>query len=299
MSKRSRRQPFLRLGTLAVAVVLGAGAAFASVATGKLTTLVAQEQGKPSNRAELKNSDGAGVSTAPPTTTTPPPPKPTLVLPFNAKLSTVDVPVAGGGVRRGGCSGSLIAPQWIVTAGHCFHDLDDVRVSGPPPYTMMVTVGKLKVGDPGGSTTQVVDVRQSPVNDLAVAKLSAPVTDVVPLTLADAPPPIGQQLQFAGWGLVSATAVVPADRLKRGVFTVAKIAPAFLEAVPVVERTVENSPCPEDSGSPFFTSADDRTGVLFAVVSTGPACPLPGAEIVSRVDVQSDWIREQTGGTAR
>ncbi|MEO6089375.1 MAG: trypsin-like serine protease [Umezawaea sp.] len=259
--------------------------------------MAAREQGKPLSRAVLNNADGAGAST--PTTTPPPPPKPKPVLPFNAKLSSEDIPALGGGVRRGGCSGSLIAPQWIVTAGHCFHDVNDVRVSGVPPYTMVVTIGKLKDSDPGGSTAQVVDVRQSPINDLAVAKLSAPVLDVVPLALADTPPPIGQQLQFAGWGSISATAIVPSDHLKRGAFTVARIAATTLEALPVVERTVENSPCPEDSGSPFFTSADDRTGVLVAIVSTGPACPQPGAEIVSRVDVQADWIRKQTGGAAK
>jgi secreted trypsin-like serine protease len=290
---------------LAVATVMGAAAAFASVATGQLTTVAAPDQVKPSSRAVLKNADGGAAPTTPPKTTTttppppPPPPPPKPILPFNAKLSSQNIPALGGGVRRGGCSGSLVAPQWVVTAGHCFHDINDVRVSGVPPYTMTVTVGKLADSDTGGSTAQVVDVRQSPVNDLAVVKLSAPVAGVVPLELADQAPPIGQQLKFAGWGSLSATVIAQSDHLKRGVFTVSTIGPATLEALPVAERTVENTPCPEDSGAPFFTSADDRTGTLVAIVSTGPACPQPGAEIVARVDVQSDWIREQTGGAAR
>lgn len=282
-----------------MAVVLGAGAAFASVATGQLRTVAAPEQAPPPTRPVLKNADGGGAPTTRATTTTTTPPAPKPILPFNAKLSSQDIPAPGGGVRRGGCSGSLIAPQWVVTAGHCFHDLDDVRVSGVPPYTMTVTIGKLADSDPGGRVAEVVDVRQSPINDLAVAKLSAPVVGVTPLALADQAPPIGQQLKFAGWGSLSATVIAQSDHLKRGLFTVSAIGPATLEALPVVERTVENTPCPEDSGAPFFTSDDDRTGTLVAIVSTGPACPQPGAEIVARVDVQADWIREQTEGTTR
>jgi len=280
-------------------MALGAGAAFASVALPQLRAVVQADRVEAPGHG-LVGGDGAGVPAPPPsakpTTTTPPPPPPvSAVLPFNAKLESLDIPEVGGGVRRGGCSGSLIAPEWVVTAGHCFHDLNDSRVSGVPPYTMTVTIGKLKDSDPGGRTARVVDVRQSPVNDLALARLSVPVTDVAPLRLADTPPPIGQRLQFAGWGSLSATDIVPSDHLKRGTFTVSAITPATLEALPVVARTVDNSPCPEDSGSPFFVSRDDRGGMLVAIVSTGPACPQPGAEIVSRVDVQADWIRQQTG----
>ena len=71
------------------------------------------------------------------------------------------------------------------------------------------------------------------------------------------------------------------------------VKPTALEADSVVPRTVDNSPCPSDSGSPYFVSTDDRTGVLVAVESTGPPCPQPGRETISRVDVIVDWIRQQ------
>jgi hypothetical protein len=158
---------------------------------------------------------------------------------------------------------------------------------------MTVVVGKLKDSDPGGHTAQVVDVRQSPVNDFAVVKLSEPVPDVTPLAVATTPPPVGEQLQFAGWGSLSATVLGPSDHLKRGTFSVLAIRNTILETDSVVPRTVENSPCPEDSGAPFFSSADDRTGTLYAVVNTGPPCPQPGKEIVARVDVIADWISQQ------
>jgi hypothetical protein len=139
----------------------------------------------------------------------------------------------------------------------------------------------------------VVDVRQSPKNDIALAKLATPVEGIVPLTLADGPPTVGQQLSFAGWGSRSPAVKLPSDQLKRGQFAVMAIKTTALEADSVVPRTVDNSPCPDDSGAPYFVSTDDRTGVLVAVESNGPPCPQPGRETISRVDVIADWIRQQ------
>jgi secreted trypsin-like serine protease len=264
---------------------VGAGVAFAYIITGGTVVWPAS--------AKAPTSQNTPTTAPVTTTTTSKPPEPSPILPFNAKLTSPDIPVPGGGVRSGACSGALIAPEWIITAGHCFHDINDNRISGPQPYTTMVTVGKLKDTDPGGHTAQVVDVRQSPLNDLAVAKLSAPINDITPVTLAEAAPPVGQPLQFAGWGALSATVPGPSDHLKRGQFTISGIGSATFTAQPVGERTVENGPCPQDSGAPFFVSADDRTAVLVATEVSGPPCPQPGAETIARVDVVREWIDQQ------
>lgn len=284
----------------AIGILVGAGIAFAYVGAGEIRAAGLPDPGRAAATASGATGSTPQATGKATTTTTakPEPPPPSPVLPFNAKLTSQDIPVPGGGVRSGACSGALIAPAWIVTAGHCFHDVNDKRISGPPPYTMTVVVGRLKDSDPGGHVAKVVDVRQSPVNDLAVVRLSVPVDDVVPLTVADAPPAVGAPLQFAGWGSLSATALGPSDHLKRGRFTVAAVGNTTLQAESVGTRTVENTPCPEDSGAPFFASSDDRTGSLVAVVNSGPPCPQPGREIVARVDVVADWIHEQTGGTS-
>jgi secreted trypsin-like serine protease len=283
VTSSSRARRFAWHCTLALAVTVGAGGAY---------TYAASQQGSAADRpVRTEVATGPRGSAPRPPTPAPPPP----ALPFNAKLTSHDIPLVGGGVRDGGCSGSLIDPGWIITAGHCFHDVNGDRVGGKPPYHMLVTVGKTKDSDPGGQTAEVVDVRQSAVNDLAVAKLSTPVTGIEPLKLTEGPPPVGQHLQFAGWGSTSATVVAPSDHLKRGQFAVSKVKATTIEAVPLVPRTVENSPCHDDSGGPYFLSDDDVTGTLMAIEDSGPECPQPGTEVLARVDVVVAWIHEQLG----
>ncbi|HJQ48823.1 MAG TPA: trypsin-like serine protease [Amycolatopsis sp.] len=266
---------------LAIAVLVGAGGACTTYAAGRV------DAADRATQAEAHLPATAMAETSAPAA------KP--VLPFNAKLASADIPEPGGGVRSGGCSGALIDPQWVITAGHCFHDLSGNRVGGRPRYHMSVTVGKTKNSDPGGRTAWVVDVHQSPVNDLAVVKLSTPITGITPMTLAQTTPTVGQHIQFAGWGSTSATVVAPSDHLKRGEFTVAKLEETTLDATPTVPRTVENSPCHDDSGSPWFTTDDDVTGRLVAIEDSGPDCPQPGTEILARVDVVVDWVHRQLG----
>jgi V8-like Glu-specific endopeptidase len=58
-----------------------------------------------------------------------------------------DIPRPNGSYYNSACSAALIARQWIVTAGHCFHDVNRIRVSGPPRYQTTATVGVADLPD--------------------------------------------------------------------------------------------------------------------------------------------------------
>jgi secreted trypsin-like serine protease len=78
---------------------------------------------------------------------------------FAAKLTMTDIPKPNGTKYNSACSGALIAAQWIITAGHCFHDANRNRVSGPVPYPTSVLLGTVDQNTPG-VTRNVVTVYQ-------------------------------------------------------------------------------------------------------------------------------------------
>ena len=112
---------------------------------------------------------------------------------FSVKLTMTNIPRPDGTHYNSACSGALIAQRWIITAGHCFHDVDRNRVSGPVPYPTMATIGRTIVSGTGGHDVSVVWVQQSPSTDIALGELASPVTDVTALALSTRTPKVGDR----------------------------------------------------------------------------------------------------------
>ncbi|GAA3535433.1 trypsin-like serine protease [Amycolatopsis ultiminotia] len=213
---------------------------------------------------------------------------------FAAKLTSTDIPKPDGSKYDSGCSGALIAPQWIITAGHCFHDVDRNPISGPVPYPTSVLLGTTVQKDGAGETRKVTDVLQAGTNDVALAKLDSPVTDITPLSVDTAAPKVGQEITLAGWGSLTATDPAPSTKLQQGGMKVSEIADTTV-GVQGVSPQNSTSACTYDSGAPYFTpDANGDGGKLVSVESTGPDCPHTDAETTSRVDVIADWIATHT-----
>jgi secreted trypsin-like serine protease len=217
---------------------------------------------------------------------------------FAVKLTMTGLPVSGGELRDSSCSGALIAPQWVITAGHCFRNAKGTRVSRPVARLTTVTVGRTDLTGTAGHDVKVVAVRQSPTTDVSLAKLSTPITDIEPAQLSSKPPRVGAIVRLAGYGLTGDDdSSSLASRLQTGQFKVVSVTRAYVGMAGHAPRAT-TSPCAHDSGGPYFTQQADGAAVLVAVVSHGPSCPHTGADLSGRIDPITGWISGIVGKPA-
>jgi secreted trypsin-like serine protease len=207
---------------------------------------------------------------------------------FAARLTSVGIPVAGGGTRDSWCSGALIATRWVITAGHCFRDEDGVRVSRTVARETVVIVGRTDLTGRTGQEAQVSAVRQAPGTDIALVELDRDVNGISPLALARTEPSIGEVVRLTGYGLTRIGGRAP-DRLRTGRVGIDAVGATAVEVSGRSPRR-DTSACPHDSGAPYFREPAGGGPQLVAVVSGGPSCPHEGADTAARVDTAADWI---------
>lgn len=208
---------------------------------------------------------------------------------FAVKLTMPDITREDGSHGSSACSAALVAPQWIVSAGHCFHDGAHNPISGPVRYRVVATLGTADVASGRGVDVDVVEVRQAPTGDVALAKLAHPVRWIKPLALSTDTPQVGDKVHIAGWGWTGVGERVPSDRLYTGTFTITSVA-ADTAGVVGLRPDADTSACVYDSGAPYFVLSR-RGPRLVSVESTGPTCPHHEEETTARVDTLVDWVK--------
>jgi secreted trypsin-like serine protease len=208
---------------------------------------------------------------------------------FAVKLRMTDIPRPDGTTYNSGCTASLIAPRWIVTAGHCFHDVNRVPVSGPVPYSTTATIGRTDDADTNGHVVTVIEDYQAPAGDISIAKLAHPIYDIVPLGLPRHPPATGDILRITGWGSLSDVNPAQATHLQTGQVKVTSVSDTVVGVVGYAPKPT-TSACLYDSGAPYFAEAPHRWPHLVSVESNGPACPHNLQETTARIDPIVPWI---------
>jgi secreted trypsin-like serine protease len=215
-------------------------------------------------------------------------------------------PFAAAILRKGRfhCSGAVIAPTKVLTAGHC--------VDGFSPANLAVIIGRFNLVDRAtgaifgvAAATPHPDYHEMQIHDVGVITLDA-ATAAPPVKLPTAEEGLthgypGQQLRIAGWGarapfgfnlskvLRSATETIRVDRRCRRAYRKLYVVPAMIcangRALKKYGRPrIHETACTGDSGGPMVADLP-RGPVVIGTVSFGGAfCGLGAAPTVySRV----------------
>jgi hypothetical protein len=184
--------------------------------------------------------------------------------------------IKSGGVSKELCSGSLVAPNVVITAGHCVHGFDSWSVTAPFANGQTSTSTKSITFD-WNSGSESLDPN---THDVALVILDTPINIAAYPSIATAPVADNSNVTNVGRinnGQLSNTALYMSKPVQ--VTSASSIGYPFdYKGNEIIE--------PGDSGGPVFVPGTHK---LLAVNSGGGN----GTMILARVDLLHDWLVEK------
>jgi V8-like Glu-specific endopeptidase len=181
-----------------------------------------------------------------------------------------------GGQLVAYCSGTLIAPSVVLTAGHCVHGSDGWQITAPNAGGQTASSSQ---GETYDWNTASEDVDPS-LHDLGLIFLSSPISLSSYPTLATSPLPDGSQV--INIGRIDSGRLSTTDLYESQPLTVNGATSDGFPYDYIANAIIQ----PGDSGGPDMAAGSHT----IVAVSSGAG---GGTEVLARVDLLASWIRQQ------